>query len=314
MGDLISDGTGFQCTLCTAQLKLAVLSSSAEGDSKTLATDGNFLFPPPPGAQCLLIPNAPAPCAPPNVSVTAPGQSAVDIDGQKALGAGCSLQCAKGGALSMASSGQSAALHDGAESGKDIQEMIAASTIIVPLEAQQVMTESPMTKEMMESSSIIVPLEAQTPPGTSSSIEESTSYEESEPTLTAEENTTPETNESTPTYEDNDIYPHSAYNGFRLRNQLTAHEIGHGHAFDKHVVERGEFPGLSDKPEFCKCIMRVLSDPSSRVRMLVRDRIAVWHPPTETIVIIDPTAKDRGTCFKPTSGRKYFIEGMDNDR
>ncbi len=139
MGDLVSDGTGFQCNLCTGQLKISVISSSGEGDSKKLAADTNFIFPPPAGAQCLLIPNAPAPCAPPKVSVLAPGQSAVEIDGKKALGAGCSLQCAKGGMLSVASSAQSSAQHDGAQAGKKLAlaALVATSPIFVPLEAQQ---------------------------------------------------------------------------------------------------------------------------------------------------------------------------------
>jgi hypothetical protein len=113
MGDVVSDGTSFKCPLCTAELKISVPSSSGQGESKKLATTGNFLFPPPPGAQCLLIPNAPAPCAPPSVSVLDPGQSSITIDGAKALGAGCVLQCAKSGVLSVSSSGQSAAKHDG---------------------------------------------------------------------------------------------------------------------------------------------------------------------------------------------------------
>ena len=97
MGDVVSDGTSFSCPLCTAKLKITVISSSAQGDGKKLANTSNFIFPPPPGAQCLLIPNAPVPCAPPSVSVLDPGQSPVTIDGSKALGAGCKLQCAKSG-------------------------------------------------------------------------------------------------------------------------------------------------------------------------------------------------------------------------
>lgn len=126
MGDIVSDGTKFSCPYCSSQLKISVLSSSSTGDSKKLASTGNFLFPPPPGAQCLLIPNAPVPCAPPSVSVLSPGQSAVEIDGKKALGAGCKLQCAKSGLLSVASSGQSVAQHDGASSGQVIATITAA--------------------------------------------------------------------------------------------------------------------------------------------------------------------------------------------
>ncbi len=138
MGDLVSDGTSFQCNLCTGQLKISVITSSAQGDSKKIAADTNFIFPPPAGAQCLLIPNAPAPCAPPKVSVLAHGQSAVEVDGKQALGAGCSLQCAKGGMLSVASSAQSSAQHDGAQAGKKVAlaAMVAASPIFVPLSVQ----------------------------------------------------------------------------------------------------------------------------------------------------------------------------------
>lgn len=107
MGDIVSDGTAFSCPLCTGQLKISVMSSSGEGKGKKLATTGNFMFPPPPGAQCLLVPTAPAPCAPPSVSVLSAGQSKYQLDGNPALGASCQLQCAKGGLLSVASSGQS---------------------------------------------------------------------------------------------------------------------------------------------------------------------------------------------------------------
>lgn len=109
MSEFVSDGTGFSCPLCTSKLKIAVTSSSAEGDSKAIANSGNYLFPPPPGAQCLLVPSAPAPCAPPNVSTMSPGQSALEVDGKPALGSGCMLQCAKSGLLSVSSSGQSSA-------------------------------------------------------------------------------------------------------------------------------------------------------------------------------------------------------------
>lgn len=107
MGEIVSDGTAFTCPLCTGQLKISVMSSSGEGAGKKLATTSNFLFPPPPGAQCLLVPSAPAPCAPPSVSVLTPGQSMYQFDGNPALGASCQLQCAKGGLLSVASPGQS---------------------------------------------------------------------------------------------------------------------------------------------------------------------------------------------------------------
>lgn len=107
MADLVSDSTAFSCPFCTGQLKIVVPSCAGTGAGKKIATNGNYIFPPP-GGQCLVIPNAPAPCAPPSVSVITEGQTAYSFDGQTALGASCQLQCAKGGLLSVASSGQSA--------------------------------------------------------------------------------------------------------------------------------------------------------------------------------------------------------------
>lgn len=135
MGDIVCDGTSFSCPLCTAKLKITVISSSAEGESKKLANTGNFLFPPPPGGLCQLpgvVP--PPPCAPPSVSVIDPGQSAVEIDGQKALDAGCQLLCAMApmGMLTVSSSGQSAAIHGGAEEGKTVEEALDVAVIEVP--------------------------------------------------------------------------------------------------------------------------------------------------------------------------------------
>ena len=49
MGDVVSDGTSFGCAIGTAKLKITVLSSSSEGESKKLANEGNYMFPPPPG-------------------------------------------------------------------------------------------------------------------------------------------------------------------------------------------------------------------------------------------------------------------------
>src|SRR5690349_25034396 len=42
----------------------------------------------------------------------------------------------------------------------------------------------------------------------------------------------------------------SATNSARLSHELAAKEISGGHAFTKHVVERGEFPGVRTRAEF----------------------------------------------------------------
>jgi hypothetical protein len=113
MGDLVCDGNEFSCPFCTSKLKLKVISSPATGDSKKLANKGNSIFPPP-GGNCIVIPSAPVPCTP-AAFVTDPGQKNVKISELPALGAGCKFQCAKGGLITVSSSGQNKAKHDEAE-------------------------------------------------------------------------------------------------------------------------------------------------------------------------------------------------------
>lgn len=132
MGDVVSDGTSFGCAIGTAKLKITVLSSSSEGESKKLANEGNYMFPPPPGGLCQ-IPGVvpPPPCVPPDVATLMPGQSPVTIDGKKALGAGCMLQCKMfpAGILTVSSSGQGASIHDGAGAGKSVEAVDAVEVV-----------------------------------------------------------------------------------------------------------------------------------------------------------------------------------------
>lgn len=127
MGDLVSDGTEFACPFCTSKLKLKVPSSPATGDGKKLANMANCFFPPP-GGNCIVIPSAPVPCTPAAVPID-PGQSPVKIQNMPALGAGCKFQCAKGGLLTVSSSGQSKAKHEEASSG---QVAAAAAAVVGP--------------------------------------------------------------------------------------------------------------------------------------------------------------------------------------
>lgn len=109
MGDVVADGAEFSCPYCTGSLKLKVIASKMKGESKKLANKGNCFFPPP-GAQCIVVPNAPVPCAPAAVN-TAEGQSPLKIEYLKALGQGCEFQCAQGGKISRTDSAQSKAHH-----------------------------------------------------------------------------------------------------------------------------------------------------------------------------------------------------------
>ncbi|WP_407865921.1 hemagglutinin repeat-containing protein [Phyllobacterium phragmitis] len=83
--------------------------------------------------------------------------------------------------------------------------------------------------------------------------------------------------------------------------------IAFGHAFEKHVLQQGEFAGLNirTREQFVKHIENVMDNPTA-VRQLDRGRIAYWHEETRTIVITNPNASDGGTAFQPTTGRDYF--------
>jgi len=82
-----------------------------------------------------------------------------------------------------------------------------------------------------------------------------------------------------------------------------ADEISSGHAFDKHVVERGEFPGITTRKQFANLIEDAVMNGESRV--LSRSRTAYWSE--GTVVIRDPSTPDGGTTFRPAKGYDYFL-------
>jgi hypothetical protein len=94
-----------------------------------------------------------------------------------------------------------------------------------------------------------------------------------------------------------------AMNGVNLRAQLTGEEIAGGHAFQKHVIEKAEFPGIATSQEFASHIEDVVM--KGEMRTLARGRTVFWYD--RTVVIRSPTAIDGGTAFRPTGGYKYFL-------
>lgn len=95
----------------------------------------------------------------------------------------------------------------------------------------------------------------------------------------------------------------SAANGVRLNAQLAADEIAGGHAYVKHVVERGEFPGIQTRAQFADMIETVITDYSDIAHMS-GGRTAYWRD--GVVVIRHPSAVDGGTAFVPTDGYAYF--------
>jgi hypothetical protein len=89
----------------------------------------------------------------------------------------------------------------------------------------------------------------------------------------------------------------------RAYAKRTGHEISAGHAFDKHVVERGEFPGMTTRRQFADLIEDAVINGESRV--LGGGRTAYWSD--GTLVIRNPGAPDGGTAFRPADGYDYFL-------
>ena len=88
--------------------------------------------------------------------------------------------------------------------------------------------------------------------------------------------------------------------------RATAEQIAQGHAWDKHVVDRGEFGGMgiNTPDDFADHIEDVMNN--GETKSLDRGRTGYYDQPTNTLVIEDPNSPDLGTAFQPTAGRSYF--------
>lgn len=95
-------------------------------------------------------------------------------------------------------------------------------------------------------------------------------------------------------------------NGVRLRAQLTGEEISGGHAFQKHVIDQAEFPGITTRQQFASHIEDVVLN--GEMRTLSGGRTGYWQD--GTVVIRNPGAVDRGTAFRPTTGYDYFLNTL----
>jgi hypothetical protein len=98
----------------------------------------------------------------------------------------------------------------------------------------------------------------------------------------------------------------SATNAALLRNQLISEEIAGGHAFDKHVILKGEFPGISTRAQFASEIEDLLNSPDTIMRNLTKGRSVFWNDFTRTVLVRNPAAIDGGTYFVPDEGINYF--------
>lgn len=95
-------------------------------------------------------------------------------------------------------------------------------------------------------------------------------------------------------------------NGVRLNAQLTGREIAGGHAFEKHILDKGEFPGIRTRAQFASHIEGVVAN--GEMRTLSNGRTAFWRD--GTVVIRNPRAADGGTAFQPNHGYDYFLKEL----
>jgi hypothetical protein len=83
----------------------------------------------------------------------------------------------------------------------------------------------------------------------------------------------------------------------------TANTIANGHAYHKHVQVQKEFPEIKDSNDFATLINTIMTSPAEH-KVLTNGREAFWDG--KTVVIYNPKAGDKGTCFRPTAGKSYF--------
>jgi len=87
-----------------------------------------------------------------------------------------------------------------------------------------------------------------------------------------------------------------------------AKAIAQGHAYQKHVVDEKLFREVKSRDAFVAVIANVLANPTHH-RELENGREAYFDNKSNTIVIYNPNARDKGTCFRPRAGLRY-LEGL----
>jgi|GEM_PF-5548539 len=89
------------------------------------------------------------------------------------------------------------------------------------------------------------------------------------------------------------------------RNSKIAEKISDGHAYEKHVEKKGEFPDIESREDFKKHIEDVMNNPDD-FKQLRNGREAYWDDETETIVISDPNNPDGGTAYRAYEGKQSY--------
>ena len=97
------------------------------------------------------------------------------------------------------------------------------------------------------------------------------------------------------------------------RKKALAEKIANGHAYDKHVIRKGEFPEVQNQEEFKDLVEGILNHPDE-VKDLERGRKAYWDNETGILVIDSPNDPDGGTAFRPPDGKDWFDKELKSAR
>ena len=95
-----------------------------------------------------------------------------------------------------------------------------------------------------------------------------------------------------------------------LNAELIGKEIANGHAFEKHVLQQGEFKGMGirTREQFALHISSVVTNPSS-VRYYTDGRIAYIQESSRTVVVRNGVSGE-GTAFQPTDWATYISKEL----
>lgn len=96
----------------------------------------------------------------------------------------------------------------------------------------------------------------------------------------------------------------NAASGASLNRQLTAQEIANGHAFEKHVLKQGEFPGIRTRQQFQNHVEDVLSNPSGM--RYYKDGRTVYLQESSSTVVIRNSGSGESTAFQPANWSEYI--------
>jgi filamentous hemagglutinin len=78
------------------------------------------------------------------------------------------------------------------------------------------------------------------------------------------------------------------------------------HAFQEHVIEKAEFPGVRSYQDFVAHIENAMLNATDSFTVEEDGRTFYWHGPSQTLVIRAPQEPHGGSAFKPDDGRSYY--------